>query len=287
MDKLKKFMAHVDMVKISCVETTELVEEARKIHQTNPTPTAALGRTLTMAVLMGTMMKNEADKLTIQILGDGPAGQIIAVSNKNGEVKGCIANPMAEAPLKPNGKLNVSAIIGKGQLNVIKDIGLKEPYVGNVPLQTGEIAEDFAYYYAMSEQTASAVALGVLVEKDGSVKKAGGYVLQIMPDTPDEIISLIEQRLKESKSITQMLEEGMTLEEIAKYISDDLATYEVEELNPKYKCDCSRERMEKALISIGKKDIMELAEDEETELTCQFCNKKYKFSKEEILNLIK
>lgn len=287
MDKLKKFMSHVDMVKISCVETTELVEEARKIHQTNPTPTAALGRTLTMAVLMGTMMKNEADKLTIQILGDGPAGQIIAVSNKNGEVKGCIANPMAEAPLKPNGKLNVSAIIGKGQLNVIKDIGLKEPYVGNVPLQTGEIAEDFAYYYAMSEQTASAVALGVLVEKDGSVKKAGGYVLQIMPDTPDEIISLIEQRLKESKSITQMLEEGMTLEEIAKYISDDLATYEVEELHPKYKCDCSRERMEKALISIGKKDIMELAEDEETELTCQFCNKKYKFSKEEILNLIK
>ncbi len=287
MDKLKKFMAHVDMVKISCVETTELVEEARKIHQTNPTPTAALGRTLTMAVLMGTMMKNETDKLTIQILGDGPAGQILAVCNKNGEVKGCIANPMAEAPLKPNGKLNVSAIIGKGQLNVIKDIGLKEPYVGNVPLQTGEIAEDFAYYYAMSEQTASAVALGVLVEKDGSVKKAGGYVLQIMPDTPDEIISLIEQRLKESKSITQMLEEGMTLEEIAKYISDDLATYEVEELHPKYKCDCSRERMEKALISIGKKGIMELAEDEETELTCQFCNKKYKFSKEEILNLIK
>lgn len=287
MDKLKKFMAHVDMVKISCVETTELVEEARKIHQTNPTPTAALGRTLTMAVLMGTMMKNETDKLTIQILGDGPAGQILAVCNKNGEVKGCIANPMAEAPLKPNGKLNVSAIIGKGQLNVIKDIGLKEPYVGNVPLQTGEIAEDFAYYYAMSEQTASAVALGVLVEKDGSVKKAGGYVLQIMPDTPDEIISLIEQRLKESKSITQMLEEGMTLEEIAKYISDDLATYEVKELHPKYKCDCSRERMEKALISIGRKDIMELAEDEETELTCQFCNKKYKFSKEEILNLIK
>lgn len=287
MDKLKKFMSHVDMVKISCVETTELVEEARKIHQTNPTPTAALGRTLTMAVLMGTMMKNETDKLTIQILGDGPAGQILAVCNKNGEVKGCIANPMAEAPLKPNGKLNVSAIIGKGQLNVIKDIGLKEPYVGNVPLQTGEIAEDFAYYYAMSEQTASAVALGVLVEKDGSVKKAGGYVLQIMPDTPDEIISLIERRLKESKSITQMLEEGMTLEEIAKYISDDLATYEVEELHPKYKCDCSRERMEKALISIGRKDIMELAEDEETELTCQFCNKKYKFSKEEILNLIK
>lgn len=287
MDKLKKFMSHVDMVKISCVETTSLVEEARKIHKTNPTPTAAFGRTLTMAVLMGTMMKNETDKLTIQILGDGPVGQIIAVCNKKGEAKGYIENPLAEAPLKENGKLNVSAIVGKGRLNVIKDVGLKEPYGGNVPLQTSEIAEDFAYYYAMSEQTASAVALGVLVEKDGSVKKAGGYVLQIMPDTPDEIISLIEKRLKGAKPITQMLEEGMQLEEIAKYISDDLATYEVEELEPKYKCDCSRERMEKALISIGKKDIMELANDEETELVCHFCGQKYKFTKQEILNLIK
>lgn len=287
MDKLIKFMSHVDMVKISCVETTALVEEARKFHETNPTPTAALGRTITMAVLMGTMMKNETDKLTIQILGDGPVGQILAVCNAKGEVKGYIANPMAEAPLKENGKLNVSGIIGKGQLNVIKDIGLKEPYVGNVPLQTGEIAEDFAYYYAMSEQTPSAVALGVLVDKDGSVKKAGGYVLQIMPDTPEQIIKLIEERLKIAKPITQMLEEQMTLEEIAKYISDDLATYEVEEIEPKYKCDCSRKRMEKALISIGKKDILSLAEDEQTEVACQFCNKKYKFSKEEILKLTK
>lgn len=286
MDKLIKFMSHVDMVKISCVETTELVEAARKFHETNPTPTAALGRTITMAVLMGTMMKNETDKLTIQILGDGPAGQILAVCNAKGEVKGYIANPLAEAPLKENGKLNVSAIVGKGQLNVIKDIGLKDPYVGNVPLQTSEIAEDFAYYYAMSEQTPSAVALGVLVDKDGSVKKAGGYVLQIMPDTPEQIIRLIEERLKIAKPITQMLEEQMTLEEIAKYISDDLATYEVEEIKPKYKCDCSRARMEKALISIGKKEIMSLAEDEETEVVCQFCNKKYKFSKEEILALV-
>lgn len=287
MDKLIKFMSHVDMVKISCVETTALVEEARKFHDTNPTPTAALGRTITMAVLMGTMMKNETDKLTIQILGDGPAGQILAVCNAKGEVKGYIANPLAEAPLKENGKLNVSAIVGKGQLNVIKDIGLKDPYVGNVPLQTSEIAEDFAYYYAMSEQTPSAVALGVLVDKDGSVKKAGGYVLQIMPDTPEQIIKLIEERLKIAKPITQMLEEEMTLEEIAKYISDDLATYKVEEIEPKYKCDCSRERMEKALISIGKKDILSLAEDEETEVVCQFCNKKYKFSKEEVLDLTK
>lgn len=287
MDRLVKFMSHVDMVKISVVETTDLVEEARKIHNTNPTPTAALGRTLTMAVLMGTMMKNETDRLTIQIRGNGPAGQILVSANNKGEVKGYIANPLAEAELKENGKLNVSGIIGKGELNVIKDVGLKEPYIGNVPLQTGEIAEDFAYYYLMSEQIPSAVALGVLVDKDGSVKKAGGYVIQILPDTPEQIIKLIEDRINKSKSITEMLESGMTLEEIAKYISDDLNTYVVEEIEPKYKCDCSRERMEKALISIGKKDIMELAEDEETQIECHFCNKKYKFTKEEILELIK
>ena len=287
-DKLKKYLAYDGKVAITVAETTEIVEEARKIHDLTPTTTAALGRLLTAVTLMGVDLKNENDSITAQIKGDGPIGTMIAVSDKNPNVRAYIQNPHIELPLNPNGKIDVGGAVGKsGYLNVIKDIGLKEPYVGNVPLQTGEIAEDFAYYYAMSEQTASAVALGVLVEKDGSVKKAGGYVLQIMPDTPDEIISLIEQRLKESKSITQMLEEGMTLEEIAKYISDDLATYEVEELHPKYKCDCSRERMEKALISIGKKDIMELAEDEETELTCQFCNKKYKFSKEEILNLIK
>lgn len=287
MDRLVKFMSHVDMVKISCVETTDLVEEARKIHNMNPTPTAAVGRTLTMAVLMGTMMKNEDDKLTIQILGDGPAGQILVTTNNKGEVKGYITNPLAEAELKSNGKLNVSGIIGKGSLNVIKDIGLKEPYVGNIPLQTSEIAEDFAYYYAKSEQIPSAVSLGVLVDKDGSVKRAGGYIIQILPDTPEQIIKLIEDRLANTKSITEMLEEKMTLEEIATYISDDLGTYVVEEIEPKYKCDCSRERMERALISIGKKDILELAEDEETEVECHFCNQKYKFTKEEMLNLIK
>lgn len=287
MDRLVKFMSHVDMVKVSCVETTNLVEEARKIHETNPTPTAAVGRMLTMGVLMGTMMKNEQDKLTIQIKGDGEIGQILVTANSKGEVKGYVANPLAEADLKPNGKLNVSGIIGKGTLNVIKDIGLKEPYIGNVPLQTGEIAEDFAYYYAKSEQIPTAVALGVLVNKDGTVKRAGGYIIQILPDTPEQIITLIENRIKESKTITEMLEQKMTLEEIATYITDDLGTYKVEELEPKYKCDCSRERMEKALISIGKKDIMELAEDEETEISCQFCNKKYTFTKEEMINLIK
>ena len=287
MDRLVKFLAHIDMVKISCVDSTNLVEEARRIHKLNPTPTAALGRLLTMAALMGASMKNENDKLTLQILGDGPIGSLLATSNQKAEVKGYVSEPLAEAESTKEGKLNVGAVIGKGDLRVIKDIGLKEPYIGMVPLQTGEIAEDFAYYFAFSEQIPSAVALGVLVDKDGSVKRAGGYLLQIMPNTPDEIIKLIEDRIKTSKSITQMLEENMTLEEIATYISDDLDTRVVEEIEPKYKCDCSKERMERALISLGKKELDVLAQDEKTEIECHFCNKKYVFSKEEIIELEK
>ena len=285
-DRLVKFLSHVDMVKISCVETTELVEEARKIHGLNPTPTAALGRTLTMGTLMGTMLKGENEKVTIQIIGDGPLKSILVSANSKGQVKGYVGNPLAEADLNEQGKLNVKAIVGKGQLNVIKDIGLKEPYVGNVPLQTGEIAEDFAYYYSVSEQIPTAVALGVLVDKDGTVKKAGGYIVQVMPDTPDEIIKLIENRIAESKPITGLLEDGKSLEEIATYISDDLNTYKVSECVPEYFCDCSRDRMEKAIFSMGKKDILELAEDEITEICCNFCNKKYHFSKDEILKLV-
>lgn len=171
-------------------------------------------------------------------------------------------------------------------MNVIKDIGLKEPYVGNVPLQTGELAEDFAYYFAVSEQTPTAVALGVLVNSDGSVKKAGGYMIQALPDTPEELLKLIEDRIQQSESMTQMLERGMKLEEIATYLADDLNTYVVEESHPTYHCDCSRERMEKAIFCLSKKDILELTNDEVTEICCHFCNQKYQFSKEEILHLL-
>lgn len=286
MGKLKKFMAHVDMVKISCVDTTDMVEEARKIHGLNPTPTAALGRVLTMASLMGTMMKNENDKLTIQIICNGPIGSILVTTNSKGNTKGYVGKPMAEAPLKANGKLNVSGIIGEGDLRIIKDIGIGEPYIGTVPLQTGEIAEDFTYYYATSEQVPTAIALGVLVDKDGSVKRAGGYILQALPDIPDQIIELIEKRIANSKSITEMLEDGMSLEEIATFISDDLNTHVVEETDVKWECDCSKERMERAILSMGKKDIEELAEDEETEVVCHFCNSKYVFSKNEIVEMI-
>lgn len=285
-DKIIRFMAHIDMAKIICADTTEMVEKARLIHGLNPTPTAALGRTLTMSAMMGVMMKGENDKLTIQINCDGPIGSILTVSNNKGIVKGYVGNPMAEADSTVEGKLNVKAIVGKGQLNVIRDLGIGDPYIGSIPLQSGEIAEDFAYYYAKSEQTPSAVALGVLVNKDGSVKRAGGYILQVLPDTPEEIIKLIENRIASSKPITQMLDEGMSLEDIASYISDDLNTRIVEEeVVPKYECDCSIERIQKAIISMGKDEILNLSDDEETEVLCQFCNKKYIFNKVELKKL--
>ena len=286
MGTLKKMMAHVDMVKISCVDSTDIVEVARKLHGLNPTPTAALGRVLTMGVLMGTMMKNEKDKLTIQIIGNGPLGSILVSANSNGDVKGYVSNPLAEAPSKENGKLNVSAIVGEGSLRIIKDLGIGEPYIGTVPLQTGEIAEDFAYYYAISEQIPTVVALGVLVDKDGSVKRAGGYILQALPDTPDDILALIEKRVKSCKSITEMLDDKMSLEEIAKLISDDLNTYLVEEQNVIWKCDCSKERMKTAIASMSREDIESLTSDENIEVVCHFCNSKYNFSKNEIETIL-
>ena len=285
-DRLVKFMAHADMARIICIDSTELVESARITHRLNPTPTAALGRTLTMTAIMASMLKNKEDKITVQILGNGSLGSILCVGNSLAKVKGYVSNAMAEAPEKANGKLNVSAIVGKGDLRIIKDIGLKEPYIGTVPLQTGEIAEDFAYYYAVSEQIPTAVALGVLLNKDGSVKRAGGYIIQLLPDTPDEIATLIENRLMESSSITELLEKNLSLEEIAEYISDDLNTVKVEEMLPKFECDCSKDRVEKALIAIGKSDLEELSKDSVTELECHFCNRKYKFTSEEIKKLI-
>ncbi len=285
-DRLVKFMSHANCVTVCCVDTTNFVETARKIHKMNPTPTAALGRTLTMGAIMGANLQDATQSVSIQIIGNGPIGSICVVAKEKARVKGYVTNSMAEADSLPNGKLNVGAIVGKGTLNVIKDIGLKEPYIGNVPLQTGEIAEDFAYYYAVSEQVPSAVALGVLVDKDGSVKKAGGYLIQILPNTPEEIISILEARLAKVKPITQMLEEGMTLEEIACYITDDLNTIAVEEITPSFVCDCSRERMEKALLAIGKKDLEELAKDPITTLECHFCDKKYSFTSEELKKLL-
>ena len=269
--------------------TTELVDEARKIHDLTPVSTAALGRLLTMATIMGSDLKDEEDNITLQIKGNGPIGTMVAVVNGDMKVKGTVGNPYVDIPLNEFGKLDVGMAVGNdGFLNVIKDLGLKKPYIGIVPLSSGEIAEDFARYFTESEQTKSAVALGVLVNKDG-VKSAGGYLVSAMPDATDEDITNLEKNIFEAGAISRMLDEGLSLYEIARKITGDKDVKIIQEnIDAKYECDCSEEKMKKALSTIGKKQLKEiLEEDGKAEMTCHFCNKKYTVSKEEIENMIK
>ena len=286
-DKIIKFLAYNGRVNIVCATTTFLVEEARKTHDLSPVATAALGRTLTIASIMGANMKNEADKLTIQIKGNGPLGGIVVVSDNKSKLKGYVQNPVVDVPLK-NGKLDVGGAVGtQGYLNVIKDIGLKDPYIGMVPLNSGEIAEDFANYFATSEQTNTAVALGVLVNKDG-VKASGGYVVTPMPDATEEDLFILENRIKEAKPISQMLDENMTLIDIAKDITGDENVKIIEEdIVPVYECDCSKEKIEKALITIGKEELEDVIKTQgNIETVCHFCNEKYNFNKEELEKIL-
>ncbi|MCQ1531046.1 Hsp33 family molecular chaperone HslO [Lutispora saccharofermentans] len=268
--------------------TINIVEEARLIHNTYPVTTAALGRMLTAGSMMGTMLKSENDKITLQINGKGPAGNIIVVSDKTGDVRGYIGNPYVDLPLNEVGKLDVGGAIGKnGLFTVIKDLGLKEPYVGQVPIVNGEIAEDAASYFATSEQVPTAVALGVRVARDGKVDSAGGFIVQVMPGAAEDIIELIEQNVKNIKSVTEVIPlngaQGI-IGEIMKGV--EYRIHETQEVS--YRCNCNRDRLEKALISIGKKDISEIiAEQGEAELICHFCNKKYLFNKEELQDILK
>ncbi len=287
-DKIIKFLAYNGRVSMICASTTNLVEKARKLHDLSPVATAAFGRTLTIASIMAVNMKNKEDKLTIQIKGNGLLGGMVVVANNNPKLKGYVENAQVDLPLK-NGKLNVGGALGKeGYLNIIKDIGLKEPYIGMVPLVTGEIAEDFANYFASSEQTNTAVALGVLVNKDG-VKSSGGYVITPMPDATEDDLFILENRIKEAKPISQMLDENMTLLEIAKDITGDEKVRIIEEdIVPMYECDCSKEKIEKGLISLGKEEINDIIKTQGSiETVCHFCNKTYQFSKEELQNLLK
>ena len=288
-NEIKKFLAYNGRVSITCAMTTELVDEARKIHDLTPVSTAALGRLLTMATIMGSDLKDEEDNITLQIKGNGPIGTMVAVVNGAMKVKGTVGNPYVDIPLNEFGKLDVGMAVGNdGFLNVIKDLGLKKPYIGIVPLSSGEIAEDFARYFTESEQTKSAVALGVLVNKDG-VKSAGGYLVSAMPDATDEDITNLEKNIFEAGAISRMLDEGLSLYEIARKITGDKDVKIIQEnIDAKYECDCSEEKMKKALSTIGKKKLKEiLEEDGKAEMTCHFCNKKYTVSKEEIENMIK
>lgn len=287
-DKITKFLAYNGKISIVCINTTNLVEKARKIHDLSPVATAAFGRLLTITALMGQEMKNKEDKLTIQIQGNGPIGRMLTTANNSPKVKGYVANPYVDLPLNEFGKLDVGGAVGiDGYINVIKDIGLKEPYVGVSPLTSGEIADDFTNYFVNSEQTRTAVALGVLVNKDG-VRRAGGYIINPMPDATDEEIANVEKSIFEAGAISKMLNEGLSLLEIAKKVTGDKNVKVIEDIKtPVYECDCSKERMLEGLATLDKNTIKEIIEEDgKAEVVCHFCNKKYEFSKEELEEIL-
>ncbi len=269
--------------------TTEMVEKARTVHEATPVATAALGRVMTAASIMGLMMKGDKDKLTLQVMGGGPAGSIVAVSNSKGMVKGYISNPSVDIPLKEDGKLDVGGAVGiDGKISVMRDLGMKEPYVGQYDLFNGEIAQDLTHYYAYSEQQPSAVSLGVLIEKDYSVKAAGGFIVQLMPDADEESVSKLEQNLISMKNITALIEEGNMPEEIMDMVFEGLDPKVLQKDEVDFECDCSREKFEKALVTIGEEDFDKLInEDNGAELVCHFCNSKYNFTREDLEELKK
>lgn len=270
--------------------STQLVQEALNIHNTTPVATAALGRVLTGAGMMGLMLKNERDKLTLIFKGDGPARQILATADGKGNVKGYIADPGVDLPLKENGKLDVGGAIGRGELTVVKDLGLKEPYVGTVSLVSGEIAEDLTSYYYISEQQNTAISLGVKIERDYSVGCAGGMIVQLLPDASEDSVAALEKIIGYMEPITTLIDRvedsgadeslRLLLKEIFGRIPEEFAIEELEIKNMDWNCDCSFERLEKILMTIGERDLKEIIEEDgEAELVCQFCLKKYKFDK--------
>ena len=270
-------------IRAFAINAKEMVETARVDHDTSPVITAALGRLLAAGAMMGSMMKGEKDVLTLRIQCSGPAKGLTVTADAHGNVKGFASNPNVDLPPKGPGKLDVGAALDLGVLSVIKDMGLKEPYVGQCQLQTGEIAEDLTYYFATSEQTPSAVGLGVLVDKDGSVKQAGGFILQLMPFTTDEVIEKLEKRIGEMDSVTNMLERGLSPEGILDEILGDFGVEITDTLETQFYCDCSKERVSRALSTISKKDLDDIINDGESiEVKCQFCNKAYNFDIDEL-----
>lgn len=265
--------------------TTLLVNDACRRHQTTPVASAALGRTLTANVMMGGMLKNDDDRVSIIIKGDGPIGGIITEANGHGEVKGYVYHPQIESHLNYLGKLDVGGAVGNANMTVVKDLGMKEPYSGQVPMLTGEIAEDLTYYFAVSEQTNSVVILGVLVDVDYSIKQAGGIIIQVLPDATEEAITALEEKLKDFGTLTERMEKGQSIEYVIEQL---LGKVEYMDSMPiSFACDCSKDRMERALISVGKKDLHEMmVEDGQAELVCPFCNDKYLFDREELQDIV-
>lgn len=286
-DVIIRGMAADNQVRFFAAYTKELVETARSIHNTSPVATAALGRLLTAGSIMGSMCKNDSDVLTLQIQCSGPIKGLTVTANAHAQVKGYVNNPNVDLPLSDKGKLDVGKALDLGVLSVIKDIGLKEPYVGQTNLVTGEIAEDLTYYFATSEQIPTSVALGVLVDRDLSVRHAGGFIIQLMPFATEELISDLENRLKDFSSITNLMEQGMTPEDMMHKLFDGYNMELTDSVTPEYHCDCSRERSYKAIASISRKDIEEMiADNEPIEVGCHFCNKKYTFSVDDLKNML-
>lgn len=283
-DEIKKFLAYKGRISITCINTTELVEETRKIHDLSPVVTAAFGRLITITALMGNEMKNTQDKLTVKIKGNGPIGTMLITANNVPEVKGYVENSIVDIPLNDIGKLDVGSAVGNtGYIYVVKNIGLKEPYIGISTLKSGEIADDFAEYFSKSEQKQTAVALGVLIDKNG-VKSAGGYIVTPMPDATETDISNVEKAIFEAGAISKMLDSELTLKEIAiRVTGDENVEIISENITPKYKCNCSKEKMKTALNSLNIEELKDIVENKGTaEVVCNFCNKKYLFTEEEL-----
>lgn len=276
-----------NQVRFFSAYTKQVVETAREVHNTSPVATAALGRLLTAGSIMGSMCKNDTDVLTLQIQCSGPIGGLTVTANSKAQVKGYANNPQIILPPSDKGKLDVGKAVDLGVLSVIKDIGLKEPYVGQSNLVTGEIAEDLTYYFATSEQIPTSVALGVLMEKNNTVRHAGGFIIQLLPFAEEELIATLENRLKDFSSITSLMDQGMTPEDMMNKLFEGYDIQINDTIQPEYHCNCSKERVYKAIISIGKKDIEEMiAENKPIEVGCHFCNKKYEFSVDELKEMI-
>ena len=287
-DYIVRATAANNQIRAFAATTRDVVETARQAHNTSPVATAALGRLLTGGAMMGTMMKNEKDLLTIQIKCEGPIKGLTVTADVNGNVKGYVENPDVMLPPSKAGKLDVAAALDLGVLSVIKDMGLKEPYVGQTILQTSEIAEDLTYYFATSEQVPSSVGLGVLMEHDNTVKQAGGFIVQLMPFVDDDVVDRLEANIKKISSVTSMLDKGMTPEEILEEVLDGFEVEVKDTMPAQFYCNCTKERVEKAIISIGKKDIQEMIDDgKEIEVNCHFCNTNYKFTVDELKEIIK
>lgn len=289
MGKLIRCITSEGAVMVSAVDSTDIIAKAEQIHKTSAVMTAALGRMLTAASMMGNMLKGEKSSISLKIDGNGPAGAITVAADSTGNVRGYAQNSVVEIPLKPNGKLDVSGAVGTdGNLYIVKDLGMKEPYNGFVPIVSGEIAEDITSYYATSEQIPTVCALGVLVNPDLTVKKAGGYILQLLPFTEDEIITKIEQNLARVKPVTQLLDEGKDIEEIVRDVLEGFDVEVIYEQGVEYKCKCAKEKVEATLQGLGEKELSEMAADLPcVDVKCHFCNTTYSFSKTDIENILK